>query len=434
MIAPGSDAVTLNERIASRATTHFPLAFLIVVLLASSSYGQSRQTSSPAQTTPQLVIIDTDIGDDVDDAFAVALALQSPELKILGITTAWGNTPLRAKLVARFLQETGRTDIPIAVGTEKYPAKGKLTFSQAKYAERGPDRTFPAAVDFLLAQIRQHPNEITLIAIGPETNIGEAIDRDSATFRKLKRVVLMGGSVYRGYDGFNYPTAKPQPSLSRSGISFATFPPRKSCSPLAFRFTSCLSIPRRSSCRNWSGPEFSRTGTSITDALTLLYHQWSYGNQITPTLFDAVAVAYAIKPELCPTTPLRLRVDEQGSTKVEAGAPNAQVCLRSDSDQFLGVLYAADHRTGPCGQVNTRASRCFVPFAYESAGRQETFLERTAPFCWSSAPTAKGWTPPSPNSSIVTTEIFFISSSIRPEKSVTTWRAWNGISTVSVWT
>jgi inosine-uridine nucleoside N-ribohydrolase len=77
------------------------------------------------------------------------------------------------------------------------------------------------------------------------------------------------------------------------------------------------------------------TGTSITDALTLLYHQWSYGNQITPTLFDAVAVAYAIKPELCPTTPLRLRVDEQGSTKVEAGAPNAQVCLRSNSDQFF---------------------------------------------------------------------------------------------------
>ena len=333
MIAPGSEAVTLNEKIASRATTHFLLAFLIVVLLASSSFGQSRQTSSPAQTAPQLVIIDTDIGDDVDDAFAVALALQSPELKILGITTAWGNTPLRAKLVARFLQETGRTDIPIAVGTEKYPAKGKLTFSQAKYAERGPDRTFPAAVDFLLAQIRQHPNEITLIAIGPETNIGEAIDRDSATFRKLKRVVLMGGSVYRGYDGFNYPTAKPQPQpewnilcdipaaqkLFTSGVPLYVMP----------LDSTQIKLQELERAKIFS------TGTSITDALTLLYHQWSYGSQITPTLFDAVAVAYAIKPELCPTTPLRLRVDEQGSTKVEAGAPNAQVCLRSDSDQFF---------------------------------------------------------------------------------------------------
>ena len=77
------------------------------------------------------------------------------------------------------------------------------------------------------------------------------------------------------------------------------------------------------------------TGTSLTAALTVLYHQWSNGNQVTPTLFDAVAVAYAIKPDLCPTTSLRLRVDEQGSTRVETGAPNAQVCLRSDSDQFF---------------------------------------------------------------------------------------------------
>ena len=332
MIEPSSETVT-NEKIASSATSHFLMSFLIVVLLASSSFGQSRQTSSPAQTAPQLVIIDTDIGDDVDDAFAVALALQSPELKILGITTAWGNTPLRAKLVARFLQETGRTDIPIAVGTEKYPAKGKLTFSQAKYAERGPDRTFPAAVDFLLEQIRQHPNEITLIAIGPETNIGAAIDRDPATFRTLKRVVLMGGSVYRGYDGFNYPTAKPQPQpewnilcdipaaqkLFTSGVPLYVM-------PLDSTQIKLQELERA---------KILSTGTSITDALTLLYHQWSYGNQITPTLFDAVAVAYAIKPELCPTTPLRLRVDEQGSTKAEAGTPNAQVCLRSDSDQFF---------------------------------------------------------------------------------------------------
>jgi inosine-uridine nucleoside N-ribohydrolase len=254
-------------------------------------------------------------------------------LKILGITTAWGNTPLRAKLVARFLQEAGRTDIPIAVGTEKYPAKGKLTFSQAKYAERGPDRTFPSAVDFLLDQIRQHPGEITLIAIGPETNIGEAIERDSATFRKVKRVVLMGGSVYRGYDGFNYPTAKPQPQLEWNILCDI---------PAAQKlFTSGVPLyvmPLDSTQIKLQELERARifsTGTSITDALTLLYHQWSYGNQITPTLFDAVAVAYAIKPELCPTTPLRLRVDEQGSTKVEAGAPNAQVCLRSDSDQFF---------------------------------------------------------------------------------------------------
>ena len=333
MTAGSSENAGLAARMTGRATRCFLLSALGFALLASSSRCQSRQAAAPTESSPQLVIIDTDIGDDVDDAFAVALALQSPELKILGITAAWGNTPLRAKLLARLLQETGRTDIPIAVGMEKYPAKGKLNFSQAKYAERGPDRTFPAATDFLLAQIRQHPDEITLIAIGPETNLGEAVDRDPDTFRKLKRVVLMGGSIYRGYDGFRYPTGKPQPQpewnilcdipaaqkLFTSGIPLYVMP----------LDSTQIKLQELERARIFS------TGTSITDALTVLYHQWSNGNQVTPTLFDAVAVAYAIKPDLCPTTSLRLRVDEQGSTRVETGAPNAQVCLRSDSDQFF---------------------------------------------------------------------------------------------------
>lgn len=306
------------------------LNLLGFALFAGSSQGQPQSTAS-RERAPQLVIIDTDIGDDVDDAFAVGLALQSPELKILGITTAWGNTPLRAKLVARLLQETGRTEIPIAVGSETYPAKGKLTFSQAKYAERGPNGTFPAAVEFLLGEIRQHPGEITLIAIGPETNLGEAIDRDPETFHKLKRVVLMGGSIYRGYDGFAYPMSKPQPEWN----ILCDIPAAQK----VFTFGVPLYVmPLDSTQINLQELERARifsSGTAITDALTVLYHQWSYGNHITPTLFDPVAVAYAIRPELCPTTPLRLRVDEQGSTKIETGAPNAQVCLRSDSNQFL---------------------------------------------------------------------------------------------------
>src|SRR5215469_11153894 len=78
-------------------------------------------------------------------------------------------------------------------------------------------------------------------------------------------------------------------------------------------------------------------GSALTDALTVLYHQWSYGTkQQTPTLFDAVAVGYAIRPELCPTKPLRLRVDDDGSTRVVTGDANAEVCLTSDSDAFLG--------------------------------------------------------------------------------------------------
>src|SRR5437016_4182753 len=72
-----------------------------------------------AQSAPAIsekIIIDTDIGDDVDDAFAVALALKSPEVQILGITTAFGDTETRVKLVDRMLGEVGRADIPVAAG------------------------------------------------------------------------------------------------------------------------------------------------------------------------------------------------------------------------------------------------------------------------------------------------------------------------------
>src|ERR1700750_2353424 len=70
-------------------------------------------TAAPAKTK---IIIDTDIGDDLDDAFALGLALNSPEVDIVGITTVWGDTTLRARLVDRLLAQTGRASIPVAEG------------------------------------------------------------------------------------------------------------------------------------------------------------------------------------------------------------------------------------------------------------------------------------------------------------------------------
>ena len=286
------------------------------------------------QNRAELVIIDTDIGDDIDDAFAIALALESPEVKILGITTAWGNTALRARLVGRLLQETGRTEIPIAVGVEKHRPDGDANLTQAKYAERGPQTKLPGAVDFLLGEIRKYPGEITLIAIGPETNLAAAIERDGETFRKLKRVVLMAGSIYRGYEGFAYPTVKPKPSAEWNIF----------CDVAAAQkvFTSGVPLyvmPLDSTQIRLQELErariFSR-GTALTDALTVLYHQWAYERNLeTPTMFDAMAVGYAIRPELCPTKAMRLGVDAEGYTRVESGEANAQVCLLSDSDAFL---------------------------------------------------------------------------------------------------
>ena len=75
-----------------------------------------------------------------------------------------------------------------------------------------------------------------------------------------------------------------------------------------------------------------RQGTPLSDALTILYHQWG---QQTPTLFDVMAVAYVVNPQLCPTEAMHILVDEKGFTRPEPGAANAQVCLESSSEQFF---------------------------------------------------------------------------------------------------
>src|SRR5262245_3412865 len=130
----------------------------------------SAEAATPrTPTASEKVIIDTDIGDDIDDAFAVALALRSPELNILGITTTFGDTEKRAKLLDRLLGEVGRSDIRVAAGP---PTASKTAFTQARYAEGGrfAKASHPDAITFLLDEIRKNPGEITLVAIGPLVN------------------------------------------------------------------------------------------------------------------------------------------------------------------------------------------------------------------------------------------------------------------------
>jgi inosine-uridine nucleoside N-ribohydrolase len=296
--------------------------------LARVASAQPQTSAPPTASAPEKIIIDTDIGDDIDDAFALALALHSPELQILGVTTAFGDTQTRAKLVDRFLGEAGRQDIPVAVGI---PTTPKTSFTQRPYAEGGhfARASHPDAVTFILDQIRRYPGEITLVGIGPLVNVGATIDKDPQTFRKLKRVVIMGGSVERGYGDVDY--ARPTPpapewniindipsaqKLFESGVPVYVMPLDSTQLKLdevkrAFLF---------------------RQGTPVTDALTILYHQWAHD---TPTLYDPMTLAFILKPELCPVQPMHIVVDDKGFTRSEPGTPNAQVCLHSDSEAFF---------------------------------------------------------------------------------------------------
>jgi purine nucleosidase len=297
----------------------------------------TRAQSSPSAALIEKVIIDTDIGDDIDDAFAVALALRSPELQILGITTTFGDTETRAKLLDRLLAEAGRPEIPVAAGV---PTSPKGTFTQRRYAESGhfAKPSHPDAVAFLLDQIRRNPGQITLIAIGPLMNVGAAIGKDAATFRKLERVILMGGSIHRGYGDLGFgPPSPPQPEWNILNDVPSAQKLFAAGVPLFVMPLDATQLKLDEVKRAFL---FSR-GTPLTDALTLLYHEWG---QETPTLFDPMTVAFLVNPALCPVQPMHIRVDEKGFTRPDPGppsapnSPNAQVCLDSNSDAFFRFL------------------------------------------------------------------------------------------------
>jgi purine nucleosidase len=220
----------------------------------------------------------------------------------------------------------------VAVGLEKH-RPGDAIFSQARWAEAGPPvKDHPAAVDFLLEQIRLQPGEITLLAIAPLTNIGAVIDRDPATFRKLKRVVMMGGSVYRGYDDLGEGNRPPDREYNIAMDVQAAQKLFDSRVPLYVMPLDSTQLKLDEVKRTLVFPQ----STPLTDALTLLYQQWTRStNRQTPTLFDVMPVAFAIAPQLCPTQSLRLRVDDQGYTRPEPGTPNTEVCVASVPSQFF---------------------------------------------------------------------------------------------------
>ena len=285
---------------------------------------------SMASTTPQPVIIDTDVGDDIDDAFALAVALKDPRLNVIGITTAWGDTRTRTLLVRRLLETLGRKDVVVAQGPE---TPNRTPFTQKKWASGASDTSpAPDAIDFIRDQAHSHPGQITLIALAPLSNIEALQQRAPQALRELKQVVMMGGSIYAGYNqGGAVPVARPHAEynivsapkgmtlLLQSGVPVRMFP----LDSTQIKFDEV----RRDRLFAYGSP--------ASDALALLYHQWRLLNawgQITPTLFDAVPVAWMLQPSVCQLEPLRIEVDGQGYTRPVAGAPNVSVCLKLDED------------------------------------------------------------------------------------------------------
>ncbi|MBI3665814.1 MAG: nucleoside hydrolase [Acidobacteria bacterium] len=175
--------------------------------LLASGAGLAGMVPPQAAAEPRDVIIDTDPG--VDDAFALLLALRSPELRIRAVTVVAGNVPAPVGLgnALRMVEIGGRPDIPVALGAIK-PLVRRLVLAYYAHGENGlGGLDFPEAKVKLVAEpatelirriVRQRPGQVSLITLGPLTNIALALRSDPELARMIPRLVLMGGSLSGG--------------------------------------------------------------------------------------------------------------------------------------------------------------------------------------------------------------------------------------------
>lgn len=275
------------------------------------------------------VILDTDIGDDIDDAWALAFVIAHKNFEPLGITVAHGNTPARAKMACKMLHLTGRGNIPVYVGRRTEQKEYSHQFIWAEdFAAKQPEAK--KAADFIVETVKKNPGEVTLVAVGPLQNIADALRKEPQLGKLVKRIVLMSGCVY-GTAEKQTPIAEYNvySSVADSQLVYGAGLPL-TIVPLDSTTYVKLSDAERERLRKVSSP--------LTFALEVLYRLWLEKPQSHMTLHDQLAVAETAAPGrfFGKVETLPISLDDKGFTRVDStkGKPVA-VCLQPKRDTFM---------------------------------------------------------------------------------------------------
>lgn len=313
----------MSAMVTRRTFSRRALAFT-AAMIAGCRFGPGgNDAASPAgnRTSDAVpVILDTDIGDDIDDTWALLMLLRMPQLDLKLAVSDYGNAIYRCRLLAKLLELTGRTDVPVGVGIGQTDEPGQQSGWIRDYRLTDyPGPIHHDGVRVLIDTIRESPEPVTLICIGPVPNVAEALRRDPSIAENA-RFVGMQGSVFVGYDGAPEPAAEWNVKVDPQSLQkvFAapwdcTITPLDTCGLVRLEGENYRQI--YDSDDPW------------LDALVENYEVWLPGapymdpgtdtSKISSTLFDTVAIYLAAEQHLVEMQDLPLRVTDDGFTIVD---------------------------------------------------------------------------------------------------------------------
>jgi inosine-uridine nucleoside N-ribohydrolase len=314
------------------------MIILFLVLFAAALSGAGGPSASlRAQKVP--VILDTDIGDDIDDTWALIMLLKIPEFDLKLVTTTHGKAVYRAKLVARLLEAADRTDIPVGLGAGGHDGDGRQQAWIKEYDLAAfPGRIVQDGVQALIDTIIESPQPVTIISIGPSTTVAAALARHPDMASKAV-FVGMQGAVRKGYDGGpvgpEYNVHENIPAARRALLA----PWQKTViTPL----DTCGLV-------RLTGKRFQALAKSPDNLIAVLlenYRIWAKKesvNELTESsvLFDTVAVYLAMsgaKPHLR-MEELAINISDDGMTVIDsAGARMSVATAWADLDGYEDFL------------------------------------------------------------------------------------------------
>lgn len=294
------------------------------------------------------LIMDVDTG--IDDALAIAYAVRSQAFQILGVTTNFGNVPLEiATRNTNIVLQQLNQDIPVYPGASHrfHAADETLNFATHVHGDDGLGNTLSVneaapvkegqAADFIIEQLEKHPGEITLLFVGPLTNLAKAIEKNQAAVEKAKQIVIMGGAVtvpgnVTSYAEANIASdAKAAQFVFDSGVEIIL---------VGLDVTLQTLLPRKS-VENWSlsKNDLSQFYAGITSHYVNFYEKSNPGIGGCG-LHDPLAVGVILDSNFVQTKPMSIQVettgDKKGQTSPESnGKASIHVCVDVNEQRFL---------------------------------------------------------------------------------------------------